>query len=94
MIELANEWKIQLGLPFLNEGQLHRAKITSSGEQWNWAPNEKVVDDLPNIEEKARPAPVCHFEAVETFEIYCVPGEGHHEKQSQYRTLAEDWKCV
>ena len=43
VIKLANERKIQLWLPFLNEGQLHRAKVTSSSEQWNGAPNEKVV---------------------------------------------------
>ena len=45
--QLANERKIQLWLPFLNKGQLHRTKITSSREQWNWTPNEKVVVILP-----------------------------------------------
>ena len=52
VIKLANERKIQLGLPFLNEGQLHRTKIISASEQWNRAPNEKVVVISPIPERK------------------------------------------
>ena len=47
MIKLANKRKIQLRLPFLNKGQLHRTEIISSREQRDWTPNEKVVVILP-----------------------------------------------
>ena len=51
---MANERKIQLRLPFLNEGQLHRTKITTSREQWNETPNEEVVVILPISKRKLR----------------------------------------
>ena len=47
VIELANKRKIEFGLPFLNESQLHGSKVTSSSEQGNWAPDEQVVVILP-----------------------------------------------
>ena len=47
MIELAHERKVQLRLPFLKKGQLHRTEIISSREQRDWTPNEKVVVILP-----------------------------------------------
>ena len=47
VVELANERKIQLRLPFLNKSQLHRTEIISSREQRNWTPNEEVVVILP-----------------------------------------------
>ena len=47
MVELANKRKIELGLPFLDESQLHGAKVTSSSEQRDWTPNEQVVVILP-----------------------------------------------
>ena len=47
MVKLANERKVQLRLPFLNKGQLHRTEIISSREQRDWTPNEEVVVILP-----------------------------------------------
>ena len=47
VVELANKRKIQLRLPFLNEGQLHRTEIISSSEQRNRTPNEEIVVILP-----------------------------------------------
>ena len=47
VVELANKRKIELGLPFLDESQLHGSKVTSSSEQRDWAPNEQVVVILP-----------------------------------------------
>ena len=47
MIELADKRKVELGLPFLNESQLHGSKVPSSSEQRDWAPNEQVIVILP-----------------------------------------------
>ena len=47
VVKLADERKVQLRLPFLNECQFHRTEVVSSREQREWTPNEKVVMILP-----------------------------------------------
>ena len=49
MVELANEWEVQTGLPFLNQRQLHRTEVVSSREQREWAPDKKIVMVLPSL---------------------------------------------
>ena len=54
MVKLTNEWKVELRLPFLDESELHRTKITAPSEQWNWAPDEQVVVVRPIPKRKLR----------------------------------------
>ena len=39
MEELANEWVVEFGLPFLDQGHLETAEVCSVGVEWDWSPN-------------------------------------------------------
>ena len=47
MKELANEWIVESGLPFLNDGHFETAIVCSFRIYWDGSPNVQVVMFTP-----------------------------------------------